>query len=152
VKAGKIPEHYWPQVQYQLAVTGADLCHFFVYHEETDADYLVEVKPDVQYQGKIISAVLDFWQKYVLTDTAPALTDKDVKLIEDDGSIKSLCEKLLMDKDTMKKAMLDSLKAEIVKLAGHPKMRCGSVQISTVLRKGAFSYHKLTIVGDKVSA
>jgi putative phage-type endonuclease len=144
-KSGKVPDHYWPQVQYQLAVTGADLLHFFVYHEKSGEDALVEVRPDLKYQGEIIAKVLEFWEKYIVTDTAPPLTDKDVKLIEDDPTIKLFCENLLARKENMSKTALDELKAEIVRMAGHPKMKCGKVQISTVLRKGVFSYHKLTI-------
>ena len=82
---GVVAEHYWPQVQYQLAVTGADELHFFVFHEETKADALVVVKPDIEYQGKLIAAAMEFWEKYVLTDTAPPLTDRDVKIVETPG-------------------------------------------------------------------
>lgn len=142
-KAGKIPDHYWAQVQYQLAVTGADLLHFFVYHEESGDDALVEVKPDVAYQGMLIAKVLEFW-KFVETDTAPPLTDRDVKVV-DHPEIARICECIKDGKDILIKSQLDELKAKAVSLAGHPKMKCGNVQISTVLRKGIFSYHKLTI-------
>ena len=47
--------------------------------------------------------------------------------------------------DTRDKKIVDDMKARAVHLAGHPKMKCGSVQISTVLRDGKFSFHKLTV-------
>lgn len=139
--AGKVAEHYWPQVQYQMAVTGADELDFFVYHEETKTHALVKVKSDVEYQGKLIAAAIEFWEKYVLTDTPPPLTDRDVKVVESPDVVE-LCEKI---KTTGKGERLKQLLAKAIDLAGHPKMRCGNVQVSTVLRQGKFSYHKLTI-------
>lgn len=145
-KAGKVPEHYMAQIQYQLAVSGADSCDFFVYHSDTGEDALVTVLPDIEYQGRIIAAVLEFWEKHVVTDIAPPLTDKDVlEVSETNLPIKTLCERIKTTKDTAAKKEIDRLKAEAVALAGHPKMRCGDVQISTVIRNGKFSYHKLTI-------
>lgn len=147
--AGKVADHYMPQVQYQLAVTGADELDFFVYHDETKTHALVKVLPDVVYQGKLVAAAIDFWNKYILTDTAPPLTDRDVKIV-DDPKISSICEKIKSEKDTLPKKNLDAMKAEAVRLAGHPKMKCGNVQISTVLRAGKFSYHKLTVRAENV--
>jgi predicted phage-related endonuclease len=145
-KAGKVIDHYWPQVQFQLAVTGADSLDFFVFHEESKEDALVRVAPDVAYQGKLIAAVLEFWALYVATDLPPPLTDRDVKEIPiENAEIAVLCNLIKIGQKTLDKSELDKLKAKVVKLAGHPKMRCGDVQISTVLRKGEFSYHKLTI-------
>jgi predicted phage-related endonuclease len=145
-RAGKVIDHYWPQVQFQLAVTGADSLDFFVFHEESKEDALVQVMPDVAYQGKLIAAVLEFWALYVATDLPPPLTERDVKEIPiTHDEIAVLSDLIKKGKDTLTKAELDQLKARAVNLAGHPKIRCGDVQISTVLRKGEFSYHKLTI-------
>lgn len=143
--AGNVPPQYWPQCQYQLAVTGADELHFFVYHEGSGEHALVTVKPDLEYQGTLIAAALDFWERYVLADVPPPLTDRDVKIIDDDPILKEVCGTILRGKDSMKKKDLDFLKAEAIAMAGHPKMLCGGVQISTVNRNGVFSYHKLTI-------
>lgn len=141
--AGEVPPHYWPQVQYQLAVTGAELAHFFVYHEASGDSALVEVSPDVKYQGEIIAKVLDFWTRYVMADVRPPLTDRDVKDITGHSEADKVANQI-MDK-TLPKAKLDELKAALVALGEHPKVRCGQVQVATVLRKGVFSFHKLTI-------
>lgn len=150
VLAGEVPAHYMAQVQYQLAVTGAKKAHFFVYREETleepAIDVLIEVEPDIKFQGEIIAKVLDFWEKYVLADAPPPLTERDVKVIADDEQIDGLCKILLTVKDRVSKKDFDQMKADIVSLSGHPKMRCGDVQLSTVNRNGKFSFHKLTIV------
>jgi putative phage-type endonuclease len=144
-KAGKLPLKYMMQVQYQLAVSGADLCHFFVYHEKSGEHALVDVYPDLEMQGRLIAAALDFWTNFVVPDIPPPLTERDVKEIPDtDSEIAVLCN-LLRDTKGLTKKEIDKIKAEAVRLAGHPKMRCMGVQISSVNRKGVFSYHKLTL-------
>jgi putative phage-type endonuclease len=144
-KTGTVAEHYLPQVQWQLLVSGADRCDFFVYHEESGEHETVAVYPDFEYQAKLLIAVQDFW-KLVQSDTPPPLTDRDIKLIpEDDSKIAPLCLLIKSGKDSLPKEEINKLKAEVVALAGHPKMRCGDVQVSTVNRKGVFSYYKLTI-------
>lgn len=142
---GRVIDHYIPQVQMQLAVTGADQLDFFVYHEESKQSALVVVEPDVEYQGMLIAQVVYFWTNYVLTDTPPPLTDRDVKVIENDIELEKLCDRILLNKETLSKAELDAMKAEAILMGGHPKIRCGSVQISTVKRAGKFSFHKLTV-------
>lgn len=128
--ANTVPAHYIPQVQYQLAVTGADLLHFFVYHDETKQQALVEVKPDIEYQGMLINEVLKFWE-FVKTDTPPPLTDRDVKEITNNTVISAHCALLKELKDNKKaKVESDKLKAKIIELGGHSKIRCGDVLIS----------------------
>lgn len=146
--AGKVAEHYLPQVQYQLAVTGAEFLEFYVYHSETETDALVKVVPDLKYQGKLINAAVEFWEHYVLTDTPPPLTDRDVKVIDNNSDLLKLSEIIISQKDSVKKAALDLLKMQFVKMGGHSKVKCGRVQVSTVNRHGAFSYHKLTVSDD----
>lgn len=146
--AKKVPDHYWSQVQYQLAVTGAEMCHFFVYHEESGEHALVEVLPDVSYQGELFASALDFWKKYVLTDTPPPLIDKDVKVINDNPDLKSVCSAILDGHKTMAKERLDALKKVAIQIGGHSKIRCGRVQIATVKKNGAFSYYKLTVQAE----
>lgn len=145
--AGNVPEHYLAQVQYQLAVTGADMLHFFVYHEESQTDALVEVTPDIQYQGKLVAAALDFWNQYVLTDIAPPLTEQDAKLV-DDPQVKAICDELLALKDKTDKAsksQANELKSKVLILGGHNKVRCGPVLVSkSVTKKGEESF-RLTV-------
>jgi putative phage-type endonuclease len=142
-QSGIVPPHYVPQVQYQLAVTGADKCHFFSYGaDETHA--LIEVLPDIEYQGMLIAHALEFWE-LVKSDTPPPLTERDIKVVENDPPLEMIALKIMAGKDSISKAEMDALKAEFIKLGSHPKVKCGLVQVSTVNRNGKFSYHKLTI-------
>ena len=143
-KNGLVPDHYMIQVQMQLLVTGADLCHFFVYNEKLGDHALVEVSPNLELQAEIVLKVLDFWHRHIVIDVPPPLTDRDLKIIDDNPLLEILAQKIIMGTD-LKKSDLDALKAEFVLKGEHPKVRCGRVQVSTVNRKGVFSYHKLTI-------
>jgi putative phage-type endonuclease len=144
--AGKVIDHYIPQVQHQLLVTGADAVDFFVYHEESGRDALVTVYPDLALQAQILLRVGKFWRDHVLADVPPPLTEEDVK-VTDDLSAKEVSEEILAKVETASKNEIDSLKQKLILIGGHTKVKCGRVQVSTVLRKGKFSYYKLTISG-----
>lgn len=148
-QAGKLPGHYEIQVQQQLAVTGADLCHYFSYYDKDESHALIEVTPDVAAQAVIIIKILEFWEKYVVTNTPPPLTDRDVKIINDNAEIISLCKIINENAKDMQKEKLDVIKARIIQLGGHPKISCGNIQISSVSRNGKFSFNKLTIKAEQ---
>lgn len=144
---GNVINHYVPQVQQQLLVTGADELDFFVFHDESKRDALVTVTPDLEMQARIIIAAEEFW-KFVLTDTPPPLTDEDIKIIEDNDLLLKLSEKIIAQKDSATKVAIDGMKREFISIGGHPKVKCGRVLVSTVNRSGKFSYHKLTVGGE----
>ena len=141
--AGQVAEHYIPQVQFQLGVAGGDDLDFFVFHEESKQDALVNVKPDLELQGKMFAAVEDFWTQYVLTDIEPPLTNRDVKICQDPRLMR-LADRLA-DSKSLSKPVIDQLKADFIAIGGHSKVRCGRVLVSEVNRAGKFSYHKLTV-------
>jgi putative phage-type endonuclease len=148
VKSGKVPEHYYAQVQAQLVVSGADKCFFFVFNEKLQDHALVEVLPDLELQGRIVAAVLEFWE-LVKSKTPPPLTDRDFKDVAGDARLEALVNRIRTEHKDLKKPDIDRLKAEAVALGGHNKIVCGDVKISAVNRMGKFSYHKLTIASAK---
>jgi predicted phage-related endonuclease len=69
--AGRVPGHYWPQVQHQLAVTGCPLLHYLSYSENRAFSVgerlaLVEVRPDPDYRARLLWAEWCFWGAVVL--------------------------------------------------------------------------------------
>lgn len=129
----QVPDHYRPQTQFQLAVTGADDLDYFSYTDQSHA--LVPVEPDIQYQGVIINAALDFWNNHVLTKIPPSLTDKDDKVISQ-GEVFELCKEIAARKDSLKKADIDSMKARVIRLGGHSRVRCGNVLVTQTTTNG----------------
>ena len=66
--AGRVPEHYMPQVQAQLFVSAAQHAHYWSF--DGSAGVLVEVEPDIAMQERIVTACTAFW-KCVQEDTPP---------------------------------------------------------------------------------
>lgn len=62
-RAGKVPDYYMCQIQYQLMCAGRQKAVFFCYQPETEHYELVNVKPDLELQEKIRLAVIDFWDR-----------------------------------------------------------------------------------------
>lgn len=66
--AGEVPEYYWPQVQHQLAVSGACGADYVSYSEHklyagTPQELaIVPVLPDADYIGRLIVAEKEFWR------------------------------------------------------------------------------------------
>ena len=143
-KSGKVPEHYMVQVQQQLLVTGADLCHYFSFSDKDQSHALVEVEPDLKMQAKLIIELEKFWN-LVKGDTPPPLTNRDFKDVSLNMNIVELIKRLVADHKSMKKNEVDLMKAKIIEMAEHPKVEFGTTKISTVLRDGKFSYYKLTV-------
>jgi putative phage-type endonuclease len=62
-KAGKVPDYYMCQVQYQMMCAQREKGIFFCYHPEKEEFASVEVLPDFYMQELIKSEVIKFWEK-----------------------------------------------------------------------------------------
>ena len=85
-RAGKIPDKYWPQVQHQIFVTGAEVIDYGSYYVPKDVPdhqgelIVVEVKPDIEYIKQYLKIAIKFWE-CVTTSTPPGMTTDDFKII-----------------------------------------------------------------------
>ncbi len=64
---GRVPPHYWPQVQHQLFVTGGEECHYVSYSPTqrfAGREYaLVRVRPDAEYLAWLLGEEETFWDE-----------------------------------------------------------------------------------------
>jgi putative phage-type endonuclease len=141
---GRVAAHYIPQVYYQLAVTGADALTFLVYHHNRKIFQTVKVRPNLEYQRQLILTASEFWNKHVLTGTPPPLEPDDIKLVMN-PLVKEICLEIEERHPVLPRHKLDFMKERVIRIGGHQHVRCGNVQITTVIRKGNFHFHKLTI-------
>ena len=140
--AGKVPEKYFPQLQHQLLVTGARECHYYSFDGEKGA--LVQVGHDLDYQGKLLEKLKEFWQ-LVQTNTPPELVDRDYKDVED-SAVKFMVMQWLSAKEAADSAkeLQDELAAKITaQLKDHPRWRHAGVKIQYIKRKGNVDYKKI---------
>jgi putative phage-type endonuclease len=141
-KAGEVPEHYWIQCQHQLAcVPEATHLHYWSYRESDGA--MVNVERDAQFIEDILIPACLAFKELVEINMPPALTEKDAKW-EENPAVLELCEKLktVEDKETK-----NELSAKIIELAGHPRVLCKDVRVTSVQKKGVHSYYKVTLKG-----
>jgi putative phage-type endonuclease len=150
--SGEVPEHYFYQVQHQLlCVPDAPYGHYWSYRPENPA--LVEVQHDRIVQTLIQEGLCAFWE-LVRADVPPPLTEKDAKLVDDPAMAKA-CSMLLELKDRTdkaSKAQADALKASIIEMGGHNKIRCGNVLVSRSLTATGKVSFRLTVAKDKETA
>ena len=66
LQEGRIPLHYYAQVQHQLEVSGARELHYWSFSGASGM--LVRVQPDREYIARLIDAETTFWQRVVATD------------------------------------------------------------------------------------
>jgi putative phage-type endonuclease len=62
VAEGKIPDYYIPQLQHQLAVSGASKAHFWMYDPDKGG-ILMEVLPDEEFIMELIDREVEFWKR-----------------------------------------------------------------------------------------
>jgi putative phage-type endonuclease len=77
---GKLTPYDYAQVQHQLMVTGAEMCHFFVWDAELQSYVITDVLPEPDYWLSIEMEWESFWKTLGLrTDRAWAKAVKEYK-------------------------------------------------------------------------
>lgn len=60
----KLPDHYYAQCQHQLMVSGAEVCHFWVWDTRRCKGIGIDVYPDLKCYARIVQAWEEFVKKY----------------------------------------------------------------------------------------
>lgn len=60
------PDYYWYQMQHQLMVSGARVCHFWVFDSRSDKGIHLRYKPDHTAWQEILKAWCAWWQRYAI--------------------------------------------------------------------------------------
>lgn len=128
VKNGEMLDHYWPQVQTQLVVSGAESVLFTVISEENEIAS-VTVKPDIEYiQTKLFPALISFHEK-MASDEKPDLTDRDTVDFSDNSDLEKLLNEYKILKDSSDR--LEDVKKKIFDICKRPKIVCNGIKITT---------------------
>ncbi len=77
---GRIPSHYYAQLQHQLAVSGAEQAHYWSFHGSDGI--LIELRPDREYAKRLVEAEAAFWQ-LVTENRWPELANEELDLSTD---------------------------------------------------------------------
>jgi len=57
---GRLPKHYYPQVQHQIEVSGLDMSFYFSFDGENGV--IIEVKRDQEFIDIMLAKEFEFWQ------------------------------------------------------------------------------------------
>lgn len=138
---GKVPEHYYPQLQHQIEVGGLDMVYYMSVHGEEHA--IIEVLPDRDYIMDLVAKELVFWE-CMESFIQPPPTDRDIETRND----AVWCRKATRWREV--KEMLQAaeeeeaqLREELITLSGGSNVVGGGIQLSCVPRKGAVNYKQI---------
>lgn len=138
---GVVPLHYQVQVQHQLAVSGADHAHLWVY--DGGQGILIDIARDIALI-EALKAAWEAFQPYLDTDTPPPLGEADTAVRSDDAW--ALAAKAYIEaKETAEAATerLDAARQALVKLTEHPKEQGAGVTVTRFWKQGAVDYKKV---------
>lgn len=138
---GEIPDYYMAQMQYQLAVTGLQICYYFVYYEGKGIS--LEVFRDESYIQRLIVEGKKFWD-CIQNLEQPELSDKDYIQREDYEWI--LASKRWKEANANLKhfEMIEKqARQNLIALAGQSNSSGAGIKLSKCTRKGNVDYKKL---------
>lgn len=110
----EVPDSYYAQVQHYMAVTGLSffVLTVFIFDRYEGRHYVIP--RNEHFIEDLIAAETDFWENYVMTDTAPAPTgnDNEFDLVKSmpmaaDVELDSECEELLEKKADLDEQVKD---------------------------------------------
>lgn len=142
VKSGKVLDHYYPQLQHQLMVTGANYNYLYVITDDKEKKEAgskfpyktayVKVMPDMEYiENSLLPELVKFW-KSCEGKKSPKMNHVDVLNLDDNDELIEMLEEyqLLKESERVLKENIDELQKNIYKIAKHTKNICNGVKIT----------------------
>lgn len=143
-KEGKIPDHYYPQLQHQLEVTS--IPHMYYFSFDGTEGVIVEVGKDEKYLESLIKEEEVFYTKHLLTKEAPPLTDRDYTSMEENSSWEEISKRwkeinrMLAQYEKEEKGLRDAL----ISMANGRSCFGHGVKLTRSNPKGMVDYSKIS--------
>lgn len=74
IKREGIPDSWNDQGQWYMNILGLQWCEFAIFSAEYWEPHLIKVKANAEYQQKLVSSAVRFWQDHIMTGVAPPVT------------------------------------------------------------------------------
>ena len=132
LQKGIIPQKYFPQIQAQMATTGAIACNLTGINEE-DKTCTQKVNIDIEYiQTKMYPEVFKFWE-CVEKGIEPEKCDRDIIDLSGNKDLVNLLARYEAVKKDLSEAeaLEEELKKEIFAIAKAPRNVCNGIKITT---------------------
>jgi len=139
---GKVPDHYYPQLQHQLMVTGAERVDYYSFDGESGVT--IPVYPDLEYQQELLWREIFFFDSLCL-DVEPPSEDPRYIVIDDPDFIERSYEyKDLKERYDLLGKQLEKKKQELLALTDDGDCIGGCVKCRRVSRAGSIDLVKLS--------
>lgn len=139
--SGKIPDHYYPQLQHQMYVTGVQFAYYFSFDGADGV--IVEVKRDEEYIQKMIEEEKKFYQ--CLIDKTPPPSSEDDYIERSDSLWQQCASKWRTVSQQIKdlEKQEEDLRKQLIFLSGESNTKGGGISLCQVQRKGNVDYSKI---------
>jgi putative phage-type endonuclease len=151
---GSIPNYYWAQLQWNMAVSGVSKGIFCSYHPESNEIAVIDVPADPDFQAEARYVAKNWWEKYVIGDTPPPMGAKDYVHVEN-AELESLSNEWLKTVQEIKslEANKKSLEAKISQYLMDFAPNGGGIRgtqltVSRQIRKGSIDYSKIDVLKE----
>ena len=141
VREGRIPLHYYAQIQHQLAVSGAREAHYWSF--DGAAGTLVRAGPDRDYIARLIEAEATFWQR-ILENRWPEHAEDDLDL----GADPTWCSAAVQYREAklrLDQAVVDEQQARqlLEEMATARRTYGSGIEVLRSCRKGVVDYARV---------
>lgn len=139
--SGYVPAHYYPQLQHQMDIIGAEECMYVSFDGEDEA--IVICKRDEEYCKKLFIQELSFLVS-VINYIPPLPEDRDWVEINDPTLItKSFRYKELTNLIDELESERDELRNFLTTEMEYPRSMVGDLKIQKISRKGTLDYERI---------
>jgi putative phage-type endonuclease len=138
---GLVPDHYYPQLQHQLYVTGLQSIFYYSF-DGTDGVTLI-VKRDDEYIEKMIAEEFKFYM-CLMEKKPPEPNENDY--IERDDELWNQCTsqwKFISDQIKHLEKDEEHLRKQLIYLSGDSNCKGGGLSLCKIQRKGNIQYDKV---------
>jgi len=139
--SGKVPDHYYPQLQHQIYVCGVNSAYYYSF--DGFDGVAVEVKRDHEYIAKMIVEERKFYE-CLMSQTPPDISEDDY--IQRDDDIWNECASrwtLVMSQIKDMQNQEEILREQLIQLSGQSNTKGAGITLCQVQRKGLIEYAKI---------
>jgi len=139
--SGKIPDHYYPQLQHQMYVSGVQLAYYFSF--DGFDGVTVEVKRDDEYIERMITEEFKFYMHLQQKTPPPPIGDEYTERNDELWQECALKWKSLSQRIKILEAEEEEARKQLIFLSGESNTKGAGISLCKVVRKGTVDYPKM---------
>lgn len=139
--SGKIPDHYYPQIQHQMYVSDVSVAYYFSF-DGLDG-VIIDVKRDDKYIEKMIEEERKFYE--CLINKTPPEPDEDDYIERNDYKWTFCASDWIAINQQIKQLqeIEEDLRNQLIQLSGQSNTKGAGISLCQVQRKGNVDYSKI---------